>query len=127
MNTKTKLIIGGAVLGLAGLAFVVIRKKVKAKAAAKAIVKGGNKQLGINIPDIAKQIGLDLGTAYPWYDPRSATENDDAVRILVLKVPRPYIPQLKTEYKRFYPGRDLESDLRKNLDGWEDVKYLFVG
>lgn len=131
MNATTKkyLWVGGgiATLALGTFAYFKISKSVKQKAAAKAVVKGGNKVLGINIPDIAKQIGLELGTAYPWYDPRSATENDDAARILVLKVPKPYIPQLVSEYKKQYPGRNLETDLRKLLDGWETVSYLFVG
>ena len=128
-KTENLLIKGGIGLGvgIVGLfAFNKIRNRQREKAAAKAIVTGGSKELGINVPDIAKQIGLDLGTAYPSYDPRSWTENDEAVKLLVLKVPKPYIPQLKKYYTQFYPGRDLESDLRKMLDDYDEVKYLFV-
>jgi transposase-like protein len=102
-----------------------ISKDVKQKAASKALTTGGNKALGINIADIAKQLGIEMGFAYPWYDPRRATENDLATRILVMKVPKPYIPQLSKEYARFYPGRNLSDDLRTTNDAWDDFKYLF--
>jgi len=127
-NTKNVLIIGGSLLIAGGgfIAFKSIQKRAKEKAAVKALVKGSNTQLGINIPDIAKQLGIDMGYAYPAYDPRRWTENDLAVRILVMKVPKPYIPSLIKEYERFYPGRNLETDLRTTNDAYEDFKYLFV-
>src|ERR1700754_2408703 len=100
-DTKQKLIIGGGIVGsiIAFVAFKKIRADQQQKAAAKAIVKGGNKALGINVPDIAKQLGIELGYAFPKWHPSYYTENDTAAYILVLKVAKPYIPQLISEYK----------------------------
>jgi hypothetical protein len=125
--TKEK-VIGGAVLaGVGYLIFRKVRSNQQTAAALKAINKGGNKALGINIPDIAKQLGIELGTAFPKYNPKSWTENDTAAKILVLKVPKPYIKELIKSYKVQYPGAEpLETTLRKKLDDWEEVKYLFV-
>jgi hypothetical protein len=126
-NLKTYLYVGGGLAAAIG-SYAVYRKvskDVKQKAAAKAIAKGGNKQLGINVSDIAKQLGIEMGFAFPWYDPRHATENDLAARILITKVPKPQIPLLIKEYARFYPGRSVSDDLRKTNDAWDDFKYLF--
>lgn len=129
MNKNLAYKIGGGLLiaGIAYFGYKKVRAEQQSKAAIKAINTGGNKALGINIPDIAKQIGIELGYAYPvWNIFQYATENDTAAKMLVLKVPKPYIPQLVAAYKKQYPGRDLETDLRKKLDDWNDVKYLFV-
>jgi hypothetical protein len=129
MDKKTKqyLILGG--VGIGGIAgFVLFKKfrdKEKNKAAVKAIAKGNTTQLGINVPEIAKQIGIDMGYAYPAWDVRRWTENDTAVQILVTKVPKPLIPTLIKEYARFYPGRNLQSDLQEKLDAYNEVSYLF--
>ncbi len=129
MDNKTKTYIGvgvGLATSIGGYAvYRKVSKDVKQKAAAKAIAKGGNKQLGINVSDIAKQLGIEMGFAFPWYDPRRATENDLAARILITKVPKPQIPFLIKEYSRHYPGRSVADDLRKTNDAWDDFKYLF--
>jgi hypothetical protein len=128
MNTKTKniLMVSGVVVG--GIISFIIYKKIKKKAdvktAVKSVTKGTNTTLGINIPSIANQIGIDLGTAYPVYDPRHWTENDTKVKELVLKVPKPLIKNLITEYYNKYK-RNLQEDLQKLLDDYEGIKYLF--
>jgi hypothetical protein len=127
MDNKTKVLIGGGIAAsvIGFFAFKKIRDNARNKAAAKAIVKGNDSTLGINIPEIAKQIGIDLGTAYPPYDPRSWSENDLAVSLLVRKVPKTHIPVLSREYSRFYPGRILQDDLQKLLDDYNEISYLF--
>ena len=129
MNTQTKniLIISG--IALTGIVSYIIYKKIKNKSQVttgiKAVQTGNVKTLGINIPDIANQIGIDLGYAYPIYDPRHWTENDTAVKESVLKVPKPLIPTLTKAYYTKYK-RNLIDDLQSKLDDWNDVKYLFV-
>lgn len=122
--------VGGGIIGLGILTFVglTVRKKIRTEKASKLVSKAASSQnqklLGINVPEIAKQIGFDLGTAFPSYDPRRWTENDDAVRILVLKVPKPVIPQLIDSYRKQY-NRNLQDDLQKMLDNYDTVSYLF--
>lgn len=125
-TTKRYLILGGVgILGVGGfVTYKKIRSAQQKAAAAKALKKGNVATLGINIPEIAKQIGIELGTAYPKYDPRSWTENDHAAQILVTKVPKPYIPVLISSYDKLYK-RSLPDDLQKMLDNWNDVSYLF--
>lgn len=131
MNKNTKYtLIGGTLLVIATggiFAYKKIKNKADTRKAINAIKKGSDSTLGINIPEIAKQLGLELGTAYPWYDPRHATENDEKAKILVLKVPKPYIPKLIDEYGKVpeTKGRNLQSDLQKLLDDWSEVSYLF--
>lgn len=73
----------------------------------------------------ARQIGLDLGTAYPFYDPLSWTENDSAVEELILSIPQSNIPQLETDYRKLF-NRELAADLQEKLDGWNNVKDKFI-
>jgi hypothetical protein len=79
----------------------------------------------INIIEVARQLGMDMGTAYSWYDPRSATENDDDVKALLLTVPKPLIPFVRSEYAKLY-NRNLQADLQKHLDDYDEIRYLFV-
>lgn len=129
-NLKYGLIGGGSLIAaIAG--FVVYKKaknRVDTKAAVKRVTQGNTKALGINIPALAKQIGIDLGTAFSGWNVRSWTENDDKVRLSVLKVPKPMIPTLIAEYAKVpeTKGRNLITDLQKNLDSWDDVSYLFT-
>lgn len=72
----------------------------------------------------ANQIGLDLGTAYPFFDPRSWTENDQAVEDLLQSLPASAMPQLQTDYRNLFK-RDLIADLQKNLSGWDNISHKF--
>jgi hypothetical protein len=129
-TVKKYLAIGGtiALLGGGTYAFIQFRKKIKLKkeinATTSAATKATVKTLGINVNDIARQLGIELGTAYPSYDPRHWTENDETAEKLVLKVPKPLIPQLVKQYASIYK-RNLKDDLIKLLDGWNNVSYLF--
>jgi hypothetical protein len=127
MKTKDVLI-GVGVLASAVAAYTIY-KKIKNKATVtsqiKAITTGTIKTLGINIPEIAAQIGIDLGYAYPVYDPRHWTENDEAVKTEVLKVPKPLIPTLIKEYYNRYK-RNLQADLQSVLDDYSQISYLFT-
>lgn len=128
MKPSTILGIAGAVLLIGGgtYAFVTIRKKAKLNKDIKATDKGNIPSLGINTYSIAKQIGLDLGVAYPKYDPRRWTENDNEVMISVLKVPKTLINKLVTDYASIYK-RNLKADLQELLDKdlYARVSYLF--
>jgi hypothetical protein len=126
-QTKEYLMIGGGLFVIGGGVFFgnKIYKKIKLKKDlknySKATLPGGK----LNVIESARQIGLDLGTAYPAYDPRSWTENDNEVRDEVLKYPKTLIPRLKTEYAKLY-SRDLQADLQKLLGSWAKVKHLFL-
>lgn len=129
-QVKKYLLIGGTVAGLGALTYaaIKIRGSVKLRksinATSNASTKATVKTLGINVNDIARQIGIELGTAYNSLDPRHWTENDDNAEKLVLKVPKTLIPQLVKEYASIYK-RSLKDDLIKLLDGWKNVEYLF--
>jgi hypothetical protein len=125
-QTKQNLQIGGgiAAAGLIGFFGYKFYKKAKLKKDlknySKATLPGG-----INYIESARQIGFDLGTAYPSWDPRSWTENDSAAREEVLKFSKAQIPRLKNEYAKLY-SRDLQADLQKLLADWAKVKHLFL-
>lgn len=73
----------------------------------------------------ANQIGIDLGVEYSGFNPQSWTENDDAVKELILSIPEQDIDQLIKDYKKIF-SRDLVNDLQTKLDDWEEVKYKFT-
>lgn len=128
MNTKTKIYIGlavGATALIGGtIAYVKIKKKVNLNKDIKSTNTGNIPALGINTYTIAKQIGLDLGIAYPSYDPRSWTENDEEVVKSVLKVPKTLIKKLTTDYASIYK-RNLQADLQKLVGNYNEIAYLF--
>jgi hypothetical protein len=127
MTTKNILTIAG-VVGVGVIGYVVytkIKNKATVTSQVKAVTKGTVTTLGINVPQIAQQLGLELGTAYPVWDPRSWTENDTTAKELVLKVPKPLIPSLITAYYTLYK-RNLQQDLQKLLDDYAQVSYLFT-
>lgn len=128
MNIKPKYYVIGAVVATGiiggGIMIYKARKKAQLNKDIKATQAGNNTKLGINTYTLAKQIGLDLGTAYPSYDPRSWSENDEAVLRNVLKVPKTLIPKLITDYASIYK-RNLQGDLQKLLDDYNEVAYLF--
>lgn len=129
MNTKTKIYIGlavGATALIGGtIAYVKIKKKVNLNKDIKSTNTGNIPALGINTYTIAKQIGLDLGIAYPSYDPRSWTENDEEVVKSVLKVPKTLIKKLTTDYASIYK-RNLQADLQKLVGNYNEIAYLFI-
>ncbi len=120
-STVATFIVGG------GITYLVVRKKIRLKKGIKNYSKTTLPAEGINLTDIARQLGIDLGTAFPSYDPRSWTENDDDAVKTVLKVPKTKMPEFKKVYATLYK-RDAQADLQKLLDSesWSEVKYLFA-
>jgi hypothetical protein len=129
METKTKAyLIGGGVLAAGALiTFLVARKKVKLKKGINNYSKTSIPSSGINLTELAQQLAMDLGTAYSWYDPRHATENDDDAVKDILKVPKTMIPAFMKIYADKYKS-NVQQDLQRLLpaDGWNEVKYLFA-
>jgi hypothetical protein len=128
MNARTKTyLIGGVTIASVITGFILYKKwrnKQVVTSAVKNVSTGTIKTLGINIPTIASQIGIELGTAFSAIDPRHWTENDAAAKELVLKVPKPLIKTLISEYYKKYK-RNLQDDLQRLLDDYKDVAYLF--
>jgi len=88
-----------------------------------------DKATGLNALDIARKIGMDLGVAYDWYDPRSYSENDDAVLKTVMSIPKnpnDFMPKVSLAYRDLYE-RSLATDLQHLLpeDYWEQIKHRF--
>lgn len=81
----------------------------------------------INLVETARQLGLDLGTAYGSWDPRSWSENDDAIEATLKKIPKNLFAQIALEYFKLY-NRDLRADVQKNLDtdNYKRIQYLFT-
>jgi len=129
LTTKQKIIGGSVITAIAGLtAFILIRKSRKSDATVNksfdksTITTGG---ATVNVIETARSIANDLGTAYSWYDPRHATENDNAVLQTLLKFPKYLIPLLRIEYAKI-TNRNLQVDLQNLLDDYAKVRYLFV-
>jgi hypothetical protein len=130
LTTKQKYIAGGSLLALAGVGGFILYKSKKGankRKSEKEMKKYDQAKVGnINVREVARQIGIDLGYAYDWYDPRRATENDDAVLAVLQKFPPDLIPMLRQQYSDLYDGRDLQADLQKVLDEYVKIKYLFI-
>jgi len=128
MEKRTKNILIGAGVLVTGIIGFVIYKKIRSRAElqrdVKAITTGSLPELGINLQEIANQIGIDLGYAFPVYDPRHWSENDTKVKELILKVPKPLIKNLVSAYYTKYK-RNLQSDLQSRLDEYSEISYLF--
>jgi hypothetical protein len=91
-----------------------------------SVLNPANATASINLEEIAQKIGMALGTAYPFWDPRHATEDENAAAIAVLKVPKVMIPQLAKIYQDKYKS-NLQQDLEKYLEErWDDVRTLFI-
>ena len=126
-KTKQYLVIGGGIL-LAGTSAYFGNKLVKKMKLKKDLKNYSKASLpsGVNYIESARQIGMDLGIAYPSWDPRSWTENDGAVRDEIMKFTKAQIPRLKQEYAKLY-SRDLQADLQKlNSEYWPKYKNLFL-
>lgn len=131
MNAKNQRLIiygvGGLALGTLGyFGFKKIQKKLKNK---KAVTNYSNATVNtpsgtINIVETARQLGMDLGFAYPSWDPRSWTENDDAALATLKKVPKTLMPKVALEYFKQF-NRNLQQDCQKVLDGYSQIAYLF--
>lgn len=112
MDKGTKIIIGVLVGTGVGLGLVILFRKKMPPLTTKSLQN-------------ARQLGLDLGTAYPFYDPLSWTENDQHAEDLIASIPASQIPQLEADYKKIFQ-RDLAADLQEKLDGWNNVSYKFI-
>ncbi len=67
--------------------------------------------------NIALQLAQNLGTAYPWYDPRSWTENDQKVYELLQDLNAKDFQVISSLYFEVYAkGQNLSEDLAKTLD-----------
>lgn len=124
---KPLVIFGGIfLLGGLGTAGYLIAKNYKKNQAVKDAKAFQKATVGtINLIETARQIGYDMGVNRWSIDPRSWTENDNAIRDSVLKVPKNLIPQLSLEYAKLY-SRDLQADLQAHLDDYSKVRYLFI-
>lgn len=72
-----------------------------------------------DVKNDARQIYHHLGLAYDWYDPRSWSENDEEVYLILAKY-NGITTELSTAYYVVSAGRNLEYDILKYLD----KKYL---
>lgn len=84
-----------------------------------------------DIAERARQIAMDLGTHkdYSIWDPRSWTENDQAVYLNLSTMNVAQFQAASIVYKNIYTkGRDLKTDLTKLLDTkyYNKIKHLFV-
>lgn len=71
--------------------------------------------------DLANSLAHHLGTKYPWYDPRSLTENDEEVFNILRDLTNDDIEVIETLYFEVYTkNRNLRSDILRLLD----KKYL---
>lgn len=122
------MLIGHGVIGYVGYKkYQNWNQKNKAKSEVTKLQKASYKSptgSTVNVREAAKQLGIYLGTAYSWYDPRAQYEDDDEAKALLLKIPKELIPTLSLEYAELY-GRSLQKDCQDYLDDYADVKYLF--
>jgi hypothetical protein len=79
----------------------------------------------LNVIETARQLGIDLGFAYPSWDPRAWSENDTAAFNLIKKVPKTLMPKVAIEYFKLYK-RNLQEDCQKVLDDYSKISYLFL-
>jgi hypothetical protein len=123
LTTNEKLI-GGSIagVGIIGLGYFAIKRLRK-----KSIINRfpGSTYGTVNVIETAQELGMNLGTAYSFYDPRHWFEDDGDVNEILLKFPKALIPQLTTEYYKLYK-RNLQSDLQSMLDNYNEIRYLFV-
>lgn len=123
--TKNEKILAGVGTGALLIGGILLYRSIRNKGA-KADRNFDKSTVGsFNIVEVARQIGMDLGTAYGIYDPRRWTENDAAVKKILLQFPVSLIPFLKIEYSRLYK-RSLQEDLQKLLDDYPSVRHLFI-
>ena len=133
MNAKTqKILIYTGLTLVGGTITYFVGKKVLKKIKAKKQVTGFTKStvtlpsgVQINPTEVARQLGLDLGFAYPSWDPRSWTENDDTALSLLKTIPKSLMPQVALQYFKIY-NRNLQADCQKVLDGYSQIAPLFL-
>jgi hypothetical protein len=107
--------------GVGGLAAYVAYRHFKkmAKLKKKKIVGG------INVTDLANQIGDAYGVDYAFYDPRFWSENESEAIKLLQSIPITLIPEVEKEYTRIFE-RSLRTDSMKYLkEDYTKVSYLF--
>lgn len=89
--------------------------------------KGVSKTEYINTAAVAQEIAEALGTGGTVLNPWNWTEDEQTALEAVLKVPKPSIPQLMTDYNRI-TKRVLNADLQKYLStsDWAKISYKFA-
>lgn len=112
-----------ALLGIGTLTFLALKAKKKDSGS-----DFNKKTFGtINLNEVAQEIALSFGFAYPAFDPRRWTE-DEARAIKTIKtVPKKLMPELMKVYYSKYK-RNLQQDFQKYLDSKEylQVRDLFI-
>jgi hypothetical protein len=119
--------IGGGLLLLGGLAFGA--KKFLKKAKTKKSINQFNKETygTVNLNEVAQEIALAFGFAYPSYDPRRWTEDEAKAMSALKTVPKSLIKNLAQIYYKKYE-RNLQQDFQKYLSASEyaSIRSLFI-
>lgn len=117
------MIAGGA--GLVVVAGLFIAASTKKKGSGADFNKGTHGQINLN--EVAQEIALSFGFAYPAFDPRRWTEDEARAIKTVKTVPKSLIPELMKIYYSKYK-RNLQQDFQKYLDSKEylQVRSLFL-
>lgn len=126
-STKQKVIGLASLTGLVLGAIWLKSRSGKVKLL-KSVTSFKNSTVGtINVIEVARQLGMDLGTAYNFYDPRHWTENDSAVRDTLLQIPHSLMTQVSIEYAKLYKS-NLQQDVQRLLPAsdYQKVRSLFL-
>lgn len=128
--TTKQIIIGLGIIG--GIVAIVKGRSIYNNYKTKRESKKFDKQTKvidgkvINPVEIARQLGMDLGTAYPSWNPLHWTENDNAVIKLLLTVPKNLMGVVSQNYNKLYK-ENLQADCQRLLDSdYSKVRHLFV-
>jgi hypothetical protein len=127
-KNKKPIIAGGVMV----TGYIIYRKAKRAQDRQKvykdlANFKKSPGTSSINVQEIAQQLGLDFGFAYPVYHPGRWTENDTDIMNTLLRVPPALMPALNKAYADLYE-RNLQQDAQKYLgDLYPKVSHLFTG
>ncbi|AGO48874.1 structural protein [Cellulophaga phage phi12a:1] len=102
--------------------YKIFKKKPtsQTEASDKILIKEGvtfNDQAKRDLNNTAIQIAQHLGTSFPWYDPRSWSENDqDLFKIILPLSQKEFDLVAKLYFGVYAKGRDLRVDLANLLD-----------
>jgi len=81
------------------------------------VVTGFTAQKKAELSNLALQMSTHLGTGYAWFDPRSWSENDKDVFVLLKPLNQKEFDLVAKLYFQVYAkGNDLRADLAKFLD-----------
>jgi len=113
--TKNQLILGGVILTAVAGTGLYIRHKNKKDQPKKDAKKYSESTVGTyNVIETAQQLGMDLGIHYSWYDLRSVTENDTAVRDTLMSWPKSLIKPLVIQFATRY-NKNLQAECQRLL------------